>query len=126
MAAIQTTRLGRLDINLIQGDNKAVSLVFRDKDPLGVLTPIDLTDYSVIKMDIKTKVDVNETPFISWTVGNGLTISGDDNNILSFEFSQQFNASQNLEWTYDIKFIKASKVMHLIEGVVRVQRVVTL
>lgn len=126
MAAIQSTKLGRLDINLIQGDNKAVSLVFRDKDPLGVLTPIDLTDYSVIKMDIKTRVDVNETPFISWTVGNGLTISGVDSNILSFEFGQQFNASQNLEWTYDMKFIKNSKVMHLIDGVIRIQRVVTL
>ena len=115
-----------MDINLIQGDNKAVSLVFRDKNPLGVLTPIDLTDYSVIKLDIKTRVDVNETPFISWTVGDGLTISGDDNNVLSFEFGQEFNASQNLEWTYDIKFIKDSKVMHLIEGIIRVQRVVTL
>lgn len=126
MANIQSTRLGRLDINLIQGDNKAVSLVFRDKDPLGVLTPIDLRTYSTIKMDIKTKVDVNETPFISWTVGNGLTISGASFNVLNFEFGQQFNTSQNLEWYYDIKFIKASKVMHLIEGVVRVQRVVTL
>lgn len=126
MAATQSTRQGRLDINLIQGDNKAITLVFKDRDPAGVLTPIDLTDYSVIKMDVKTRVDVNETPFITFTVGSGLTISGVDNNILSFEFGQQFYASQNLEYFYDMRFTKDAKIIHLIEGVIRVERVTTL
>lgn len=126
MASILSDNLGTLNINLNQGDNKSVSLIFKDKDVLGVLTPIDLTDYSVIKMDIKETIDINAIAFINWSVGSGLTISGTGNEILSFEFKQEFNASQNSQWFYDLKFIKDSKVSHLIKGVININKVTTL
>lgn len=125
MASIQSDKLGVLNINLNQGDNKSVSLVFKDKDVLGVLTPIDLTQYSSIKMDIKETIDINENSFISWDIITGLTISGDNNEILSFEFEQEFYESQNTQWFYDLKFIKDSKVRHLVKGVINVNRVTT-
>ena len=126
MAVINNSILGTLNINLNQGDNKSVSLVFKNKDVLGVLTPIDLTQYSNIKMDIKKRVDVNETPFISWEIADGLTISGDDNEILNFEFSQEFYSSQLTQWVYDLKFIKNSKISHMIKGVININLVTTL
>ena len=125
MASISSDKLGVLNITLNQGDNRAVSLIFRNRDPLGTYTPIDLMQYSEIKMDIKETIDINAIAFISWAVVSGLTISGDNNEILSFEFEQEFYESQNTQWFYDMKFIKASKVMHLIKGVVNVNKVTT-
>ena len=125
MASISSDKLGVLNITLNQGDNRSVSLIFRNRDPLGVLTPIDLMQYSEIKMDVKETIDINAIAFISWSVVTGLTISGDNNEILSFEFEQEFYESQNTQWFYDVKFIKASKVMHLIKGVVNVNKVTT-
>ena len=124
-AVIGGDKIGVLNIILKQGDNKPASLVFKNKDILGVLTPIDLTQYSSISMDIKTKVDVTEIPFISWSIGSGLTISGANNEILSFEFKQEFNFSQNSQWVYDMKFIKDSVVSHLISGVINVKKSIT-
>ena len=125
MASISSDKLGVLNITLNQGDNRSVSLIFRNRDPLGVYTPIDLMQYSEIKMDVKETIDINAIAFISWSVVTGLTISGDNNEILSFEFEQEFYESQNTQWFYDVKFIKASKVMHLIKGVVNVNKVTT-
>jgi hypothetical protein len=125
MATLKKDQIGVLDIQLIQGNNKPVSLIFKEKDILGELTPIDLTEYSSIKMDVKRKIDVNEAPFISWEVGDGLTISGTDDNVLNFEFAQEFFETQIIEWFYDLKFIKDTKVSHLIKGVIRVQKVTT-
>ena len=125
MASISSDKLGVLNITLNQGDNKSVSLIFRNRDPLGAYTPIDLMQYSEIKMDVKETIDINAIAFISWSVVTGLTISGDNNEILSFEFEQEFYESQNTQWFYDIKFIKNSKVMHLIKGVVNVNKVTT-
>ena len=125
MASISSDKLGVLNITLNQGNNRSVSLIFRNRDPLGVYTPIDLMQYSEIKMDVKETIDINAIAFISWSVVTGLTISGDNNEILSFEFEQEFYESQNTQWFYDMKFIKASKVMHLIKGVVNVNKVTT-
>jgi hypothetical protein len=126
MGVINSNKLGTLNINLIQGDNKTVSLIFKNKDILGVLTPINLTQYSNIEIDIKKTNNVNEDAFISWEIANGLTISGDNNEILTFEFSQEFYGSQLIQWVYDIKFIKDSKVSHLIKGVININLVTTL
>jgi hypothetical protein len=125
MATLQQNKIGILNINLIQGNNKPIILVFKQKDILGELFPIDLTEYSEIKMDVKISVNVNETPFITFDLDEGFIISGDDNEVLSFEFTDEFLASQKTEWFYDMKFVKDEKVMQLIRGVIRVEKVVT-
>jgi hypothetical protein len=125
MATLQQNKIGILNINLIQGNNKPISLVFNQKDILGDLVPIDLTEYSEIKMDVKKSINVNETPFITFDLDEGFTISGDDNEVLSFEFTDEFLTSQKTEWFYDMKFVKDEKVMQLIRGVIRVEKVVT-
>jgi hypothetical protein len=125
MATLKKDEIGKLDINLVQGNNKTIALKFEEKGLLDELIPIDLTIYSEIKMDVKRKVNVNELPFISWTVGDGLTISGTDNNFLTFEFAQEFFETQIIEWFYDIKFVKNDKVSHMIKGVIRINLVIT-
>jgi hypothetical protein len=125
MATLQQNKIGILNINLIQGNNKPITLVFKKKDVLGELVPIDLTEYSEIKMDVKTSVNVNETSFLTFDLDEGFTISGNDNEILSFEFTDEFLASQKTEWFYDMKFVKDEKVMQLIKGVIRIEKIVT-
>lgn len=125
MATIQTNKIGKLNINLIQGDTKKIQLSFKDKSPLGVLTPMDLTQYTAIKMDVKSSVNVKETAFISFDLDNGLTISGDDNNILEFQFGAEFYESQRTEWFYDIKFDKGSDVLYLIKGMITIELSIT-
>lgn len=120
MALIDSDKPGILDIHLLQGSNKTVSLSFMDKDVLGALTPRDLSLYSMIKMDVKSSININEDPFIRWSLGAGLTISGDDSEILSFEFSQEFNQTQRTEWVYDVKFVKDSKASILLKGTITI------
>ena len=125
MANIQSNKIGKLNISIIQGDTKKIQLSFKDKSPLGVLTPIDLTQYTAIKMDVKSSVNVKETPFISFDLESGLTISGDDSNILEFEFGSEFYDSQRTEWFYDIKFDKNNDVLYLIKGIINVELSIT-
>ena len=115
-----------IDIILIQGNNKAIGLAFTEKNAQNVTVPMDLTTFSSIKMDIKERASVKESPFISWTVGSGLTVSGDDDNVLIMQFRQEFFETQTPEWVYDIKFVKNSNVSHYIMGTIRVLPVTTM
>lgn len=124
MASLKKDKQGVLSINLIQGDNKIIYLEFKEK-VLEVLIPIDLTQYSSIQLDIKKTIDVDEPAFISWSVGSGLNISGLLNEILSFEFKQEFYETGIANWYYDIKFVKDSKLSHMIKGTIFVNRSTT-
>jgi hypothetical protein len=93
--------------------------------PNGDKEPIDLEQYTDIKMDVKSQVDVNAVPFISWTIGYGLSIEGDDDNVLVFTFSDEFLDSQSYQWDYDILFTDADGNTTLVGGIINVRRVVT-
>lgn len=125
MATIQRDEIGTLDINLIQGDSKTVSLKFEVINLDEEQVPIDLRDFTAIRLDVKSKRDVNERPFISFTVGNGLIIAGEYFNVLQFTFSNQFLATAQTIWYYDIKFTDLSIVKHLVEGVINIKRIGT-
>ena len=99
MANLLGPKQGVLNINSIQGNYLSVPLEFKNGT-----TPIDLTQFVAIKMEIKRTYNVNETAFITFTVGNGLTISGADNNVLTFVLDEEFWNSQTTRWVYDITF----------------------
>jgi hypothetical protein len=84
----------------VQGNYLSVPTTWTD----GLDQPIDLTDFTEIKMEVKKTYNVNETPFLAFTVGDGLEISGDDNNILTFVCDEVFWTSQTTRWVYDITF----------------------
>ncbi len=103
MANLNSPKQGILNISNVQGNYLAVPLQFKSGG-----NPIDLTDFSEIKMEVKRTYNVNETPFLTFTLNNGLIISGTDNNVLTFILDETFWNSQNTKWVYDITFEKSN------------------
>ena len=69
---------------LIKGDTFKQALTFT-KLVDDVTEPIDLSVYTDIRMDVRDAPSQSATKFITVSLGNGITISGDDNNILLIE-----------------------------------------
>jgi hypothetical protein len=127
MATIQKDTLGVLNIELIQNAFKEVRLVFNAPDLLDPeeVVPLDLRTFEPIRLDVKARKNVNERPFISWSVGNGLAIAGEDFNQLVFNFENEFTNTEQTDWFYDIKVTTPSGPAYWIEGVINVSKVVT-
>jgi hypothetical protein len=125
MANIGSQSIGNLNIFLKQGNTQTFRLAFNNVLPNGTKEPIDLNQYTEIKLDVKSKVDVNATPFISWDLDDGLTIEGDDDNVLAFTFTDEFLASQSDKWNYDILFTDADGNLTIVGGIINIRRVVT-
>jgi len=104
MANLNGPKQGVLNITLVQGNYLEVPTTWKN----GLDQPIDLTDFDAIRMEVKKTYNVNETPFLTFTVGNGLEISGNDNNILTFVCDDVFWTSQTTKWVYDITFETAT------------------
>ena len=100
MANLNAPKQGVLNITLVQGNYLEVPTTWKN----GLGQPIDLDDFDAIRMEVKKTYNVNETPFLTFTVGNGLEISGTDNNILTFFCDDVFWDSQTTKWVYDITF----------------------
>jgi hypothetical protein len=100
MANLNAPKQGILNITLVQGNYLEVPTTWKN----GLDQPIDLTDFDAIRMEVKKTYNVNETPFLTFTVGNGLTISGVNSNILTFVCDDVFWDSQTTKWVYDITF----------------------
>lgn len=103
MANLNSPKQGVLNISNVQGNYLEVPMTFTSGG-----SPIDLTSYVAIKMEVKKTYNVNETPFLEFTVGDGLTISGTSNNILTYVLDEFFWTSQTTKWVYDITFENAS------------------
>lgn len=125
MATIPKDQIGELNINLVQGDDKTLTLTFNTVNLQGDPVPMDLRDYSAIRLDVKSNKDVNERPFFSFTIGNGLEIIGEDYNVLQFTFTTQFLLTAQTVWYYDIKFTALDGIKHLLEGVILIHKTVT-
>lgn len=93
---------GVLNISNVQGNHLEVPLQFKSGN-----TPIDLSQFVQIKMEIKKTYNVNEAPFLIFTLGDGLDVSGDDNDVLSFVLGGDFWDTQDARWVYDITFENA-------------------
>jgi len=104
MANLNAPKQGVLNITLVQGNYLEVPTTWKN----GLDQPIDLTDFDAIRMEVKKTYNVNETPFLTFTVGNGLTISGVNSNILTFVCDDVFWDSQTTKWVYDITFETAT------------------
>lgn len=103
MANLLGPKQGVLNIQNVQANYLEVPLSFKD----GNGDPIDLTQFVEIKMEIKKTYNVNETAFLTFTLGDGLVISGDDNEVLTFVLDEYFWESQTTRWVYDIVFENA-------------------
>jgi hypothetical protein len=94
--------IGYLTIDCVIGNTiKPIPLKFEDEsdDPIPVITPIDLTQYPVIKADITDMLD----RFIdSVSLGDGIAVSGANNEWLTITFSQDMTAK--LQKYKNVKF----------------------
>ena len=94
--------IGYLTVDCVIGNTvKPIPLKFEDEsdDPIPVITPIDLTQYPVIKADITDMLD----RFIdSVSLGDGITVSGANNEWLTITFSQELTAK--LQKYKNVKF----------------------
>jgi hypothetical protein len=104
MANLNSPKQGILNITIIQGNYLEVPTTWKN----GQGQPIDLTSFDAIRMEVKKTYNVNETAFLTFTVGNGLTISGADDNILTFVLGDVFWNSQTTKWVYDMTFETAT------------------
>lgn len=104
MADLQAPIQGELNIGNVQGSSLEIILEFFDE----LDVPIDLTLYQAIKMDIKEIYSVRDCAFLTFDLTDGLTISGADNNVLSFSLDEEFWRTQTKTFVYDIVFTNAS------------------
>lgn len=100
MGNLNAFKQGVLNVTCVQGNYLPVPMTFID----GSDDPIDLTQFTEIRMEVKKTYNVNEQAFLVNTVGDGLTISGNDNETLTFVLDEYFWNSQTTRWAYDIVF----------------------
>lgn len=116
---ISRAPIGNLDFEIRQNQNFLVDLKFQTNN-----TPIDLTDYSSIKLQVKSSKDSGA--IVTLTIGSGLTISGVDSNVLSIAFSSADTLKlMRDEYYYDILFVKPSSNNYMVEGKLSINRTVT-
>jgi hypothetical protein len=113
MAELTPPKQGVLNINNVQGNYVVVPMQFSTDG-----TPINLVaTYKQIRLEIKTSYNVNIKPFLVLELGDGLEVSGDNNNVLSFVLDDKFWESQTKHWVYDITFVdQTDRAFTLIKG----------
>lgn len=106
---------------IIRGNSDTRSHAFVYKDGEDYL-PYDLdANYTDIKMDIRDKPFLKGRLIASLSLGNGLSIEGEDDNILKVELSSEqslgFHKDKNRPYFYDIFFFGAGgKVITYLRG----------
>lgn len=103
MANLSAPVQGVLNISNVQGNYLEVPLQFSSG---GV--PIDLSTFQNIKLEVKKTYNVGENAFLTLVVNDGMTISGANNDILTFVLDETFWQSQTTKWVYDITFENSS------------------
>lgn len=68
--------------NITKGNTYNEILVFNERED-NVVTPLDLTQYTNIKQDIRRRITINSELLHSCDLTDGISISGSDNNILN-------------------------------------------
>lgn len=110
---------------IIRGDTFSELLVFYtlvDETE----TPIDLTIYDNIKMELRRGTNRRTMLIGTFTIGDGLTIGGDNNNELVINYPTTITDELSTGKYYrDIRFVSGSDVQTLLEGVIIVTENIT-
>jgi len=117
--------IGIADIDLIQGSTAIIRLTFEDLLQSG-LTPLDLRDFDSIELDVKKEALIDSPVLLSLVIGTGLTIIGENHNILEILFNRAFPTIDIITLRYDILFIKNQVFTTLVGGQINLTKVVTI
>lgn len=111
--------IGKVDLKIRQNQTFRFDLKFNTS-----AGSLNLNDYTAIKMQFKLRKEGD--PIVSLSLGNGLTISGDDNNILSVVLTaEQTSLFCNDEYYHDIMMQTATSKIYYIEGKSQIEKTAT-
>lgn len=100
MTTIKGHTQGVINVSNIKGNYLEIPMEFNSGT-----TPIDLTLFDDIRMEIKLTYNTREQPFLVYDLQNGgLTISGINNNILTYTLDETFWDNPSQKFVYDIVF----------------------
>lgn len=102
--------VGKYDFSIYQNKNHNVDLKFNTN-----ATPLDLTAFSAIKLQIKHSKSA--PAIVDLAIGSGLEISGVDSNILKVSISAPQTKLLTCEsYYYDVLMISATANVYYLEG----------
>jgi hypothetical protein len=112
-------------IEIKRGETYNIVLTFtEDADPTPL--PIDLSIYDNIKADFREGPAEYSTLVFSKELGDGITISGDDDNILTISISSaDTELMQEGNYYFDIRFTAGAAVSIEVEGIFNVTQNIT-
>ena len=109
---------GCLNIPLVRGDDKELTLTFTDGDS----TPIDLTGYD-IKMEVRQGGSYSSVVSVK-TPSEGITVSGNQLSIVFGEDDAVYQRDYGV-LSYDIAFTLADITQHWIKGQIIITKSIT-
>jgi hypothetical protein len=114
--------IGKYDFEcILQNQGYDQEFTFTQGEPA---TPLDLLQYDNIKLRVID--DLNQT-VEEFSIGDGLTIGGDDDNVLMLRFEQELTLILTRpKYKYDIMFINQDgSNFYILEGSFTVNRTIT-
>jgi|GEM_PF-5201294 len=115
----QANSIGLYDFRVRQNQTFLLGLKFRNQSG-----PIDLTQYTGIR--IQVKLNKGGDTIFEVSIGAGLDISGDDNEILNVSFSSgQTMLLDRDTYYYDVLFQKPTSNVYYLEGKITVNKSIT-
>ena len=93
MITLEAQKPAPITVPLLQGNYRELNYIMKYLDEFDVVHPLDLSTFDEVKMSIRDKVNVNTKPFLtksSITDYPEITISGSDNNVITFSFGREF------------------------------------
>ncbi|MEN9907144.1 MAG: hypothetical protein RLZZ540_285 [Bacteroidota bacterium] len=113
------SNIGKYDFSIRQNEFHNMDLTFI-KDAL----PIDLTAFSAIKLQVK--YSRSAPALLDFSIGSGLEIKGDDDNVLGVSFTADQTKSLNCQiYYYDVMMVKDGKNEYYLEGKITVKQSIT-
>lgn len=111
--------IGKVDFAVRQNQQYDIDFtLIKDGDP------IDLNDYTAIKLQVKRSK--SSSSILELALGSGLTISGVDSNVLTTHFTADQTKSLNCQtYYYDVLMSKPSSNVYYIEGTITVKSTTT-
>lgn len=111
--------IGKYDFSIRQNEVHEMDLTF-----IKASVPIDLTQYSAIKMQVK--YSKSAPALLSFSIGSGLEIKSDANNVLGVSFTADQTKSLACQvYFYDVMMVKNGKNDYLLEGKITVKQSLT-
>lgn len=111
--------IGKYDFLIRQNESHTFDLSFKSND-----VPIDLTQYTEIKLQVKKQK--GSSSIIQLSVGNGLVVSGPSHNVLKVSMSANQTKLLSCEaYYYDVLLSKPGLNIYYVEGVITVKRSTT-